>query len=236
MLLNIFFEKIITWYTLSQPQCIFRNAIFKWYTTSKCSSWRYCPQVSIWAHKMFVRQTCTIAWWQICPFVRLFHSCAKCRKQIKRAKQAQSIPSKEFAISKKLPREHTYNPHLQRIATDHSYISQRLEHPTKRRRLPEYLAKHSDTPHVRDNQQWLAPDGVLNYSSSVLNDGLLMLELRDAIHKDDGQRIIQRWKIVMVYFKYANYTNYAKEAFRMLANVYALRTPWLVHCSHGQGL
>ena len=49
------------------------------------------------------------------------------------------------------------NPHLQRIATDHSYISQQLETPTKRRRLPEYPAKHSDTLHVSDKQQQLAP-------------------------------------------------------------------------------
>lgn len=94
------------------------------------------------------------------------------------------------------------NPHLQRIATDHSYISQQLEPLSKRRRLPEYLAKHLDTPHVSDNQQQLAPDGVLNYSSSVLNDGLLMLELRDTIREGDGPWIIRCWKVMIVYFKY----------------------------------
>ena len=147
----------------------------------------------------------------------------------KEQNQAQGIRSKEFATSRKRPREHIDNPHLQRIATDHSYISQQLDPPTKRRRLPEYLAKHSDTPHVSDKQQRLAPDGVLNYSSSVLNDGLLMLELRDAIREGDGPRIIRCWKIMMIYFKYANHVNYAREAFRMLAGVYALGTPRLVH-------
>ena len=142
----------------------------------------------------------------------------------KEQNQAQGIPSKEFATSRKRPREHMDNPHLQRIATDHSYISQQLELPTKRRRLPEYLANHSDTPHASDKQQRLAPDGVLNYSSSVL-----MLELRDAIREGDGPRIIRCWKIMMIYFKYANHANYAREAFRMLAGVYALGTPRLVH-------
>ena len=63
----------------------------------------------------------------------------------------------------------------------------------KKRRLPEYIAKHSDIPHVSVDQQQQAPDGVLNYSSAVLNDGLLMLELRDAIREGDGPRIIQCW-------------------------------------------
>ena len=82
---------------------------------------------------------------------------------------------------------------------------------------------------MSDKQQRLAPDGVLNYSSSVLNDGLLMLELRDAIREGDGPRIIRCWKIMMIYYKYANHVNYTWEAFRMLATVYALGTPRLVH-------
>ena len=35
---------------------------------------------------------------------------------------------------------------------------------------------------VRDS----SPDGVFNYASAVLNDGLLPLELRNAIYEGDG--------------------------------------------------
>ena len=101
--------------------------------------------------------------------------------------------SKQSATSRKRPMEHKDDPHLQRIAADHCYGSQRLEPPKKKRRLPEYIAKHSDIPHVSVDQQQQAPDGVLNYSSAILNDGLLMLELRDAIREGDGPRIIQCW-------------------------------------------
>ena len=101
--------------------------------------------------------------------------------------------SKQSATSRKRPMEHKDDPHLQRIAADHCYGSQRLEPPKKKRRLPEYIAKHSDIPHVSVDQQQQAPDGVLNYSSAVLNDGLLMLELRDDIREGDGPRIIRCW-------------------------------------------
>ena len=137
-------------------------------------------------------------------------------------RQTKSAASKQSATSRKRPVEHTDNPHLQRIAADHCYIS---EPPKKQRRLPGYIAKRSDIPHVSDDQQQKAPDGVLNYSSAILNDGLLMLGLRDAVREGDGPRIIRCWKIMMIYFKHAKHVNYAKEAFRMLANIYALGTP-----------
>ena len=75
--------------------------------------------------------------------------------------------SKQSATSRKRPMEHKDDPHLQRIAADHCYGSQRLEPPKKKRRLPEYIAKHSDIPHVSVDQQPQASDGVLNYSSAV---------------------------------------------------------------------
>lgn len=71
------------------------------------------------------------------------------------------------------------------------------------------------------DQQQQASDGVLNYSSAVLNDGPLMLELRDAIREGDGPWIIPCWKMMMIYFKHAKHVNYAEEVFRMLAMVAA---------------
>ena len=77
---------------------------------------------------------------QICPLL------CKVPKADQKSKSKQKAFLQEFVISRKRPREHMDNPHLQKIATDHSYISQQLEPPTKRSRLPEYLAKHSAHP------------------------------------------------------------------------------------------
>ena len=57
-----------------------------------------------------------------------------------------------------------------------------------------------------------SPDGVFNYASAVLNDGLLLLEFRDAIHEGDGPRIMRCWKFLLLYFRFAGHTKYAQEA------------------------
>lgn len=146
------------------------------------------------------------------------------------AQQTSSVAClQQSVVTRKRPRECMDNPHLQRIAADHCYIGQQLEPPVKQRCVPNFIAKHADVPHASVDQQRLTPDGVLNYSSSVLNGGLLMLEFKDAVREGDGMRIIRCWKIMMIYFKHANHANYAKEAFRMLAYIYALGTPRLVH-------
>ncbi len=72
-------------------------------------------------------------------------------------------------------------------------------------------------PEVHD----IAPDAVFDYSSTVLNDDLLMLEFRDAIHERDGDRILRCWKFLLLYFRFAGRTKYAIEAFNMLTNVNA---------------
>ena len=58
---------------------------------------------------------------------------------------------------------------------------------------------HSPTLAVRRT----APDGVLEHSCAVLNDGLFFLELRDAIHEGDGERLERCWKVMLLYFTYA---------------------------------
>ena len=70
-----------------------------------------------------------------------------------------------------------------------------------------------------------AEDGVYIYASAVLNDGLLLLELKDAIREGDGLRILCCWKVLLLHFHSANHYNYAKEAVRMIATVNALATP-----------
>ena len=69
-----------------------------------------------------------------------------------------------------------------------------------------------------------APDGVLNYASAVLYDGLLLLEFKDTI-RGDGIRILRCWKVLLMYYHNANYTNYASEAFQFIAQATATASP-----------
>ena len=73
------------------------------------------------------------------------------------------------------------------------------------------------------------PDGVFNYASAVLNDGLLLMELRDAIHEGDGERILRCWKFMLPYFFATGHKKYALEAFNLLAHVHATASPRLAH-------
>ena len=71
------------------------------------------------------------------------------------------------------------------------------------------------------------PDGIFGYACAVLNDGLLLLEFRDAIHEGDGERIVRCWKLLMLYFRVAGHTKYALEAFPFLAKVNEVASPRL---------
>ena len=71
----------------------------------------------------------------------------------------------------------------------------------------------------------VATDGVFAYDSAVLNDGLLLLEFKDATREGDRPRTLRCWKALLLYFHTTNHCNYAKETIRMLATVYALAIP-----------
>ena len=71
--------------------------------------------------------------------------------------------------------------------------------------------------------------GVFNYASAVLNDGLMLLEFKDAICEGDGPRIICCWKVFLLYFQYANHKDYRIEAFRLLADINASASPRIAH-------
>ena len=60
-------------------------------------------------------------------------------------------------------------------------------------------------------------DYVFSYACTVLCDGLLLLELRDAIHEGDGPRILRCWKFMLLYYKAYQHHKYALEAFRLMA-------------------
>ena len=78
--------------------------------------------------------------------------------------------------------EHNYAQcHQNRIATEHCYYKQQ-----QKRCLPQWMWCSADKVVISHEVQKASPDGVFNYASAVLNDGLLLLELRDAIHEGDS--------------------------------------------------
>ena len=117
------------------------------------------------------------------------------------------------------------NPHLSRIMAEHTYEGSPQEsHPvqTRIRRLPPWIAsRHQSTQQASADVHEKAPDGVFKYASAVLNDGLLLLELRDAIHEGDGERILRCWRFMLLYFRATGHTKYALEAFNLMAAVKA---------------
>lgn len=63
----------------------------------------------------------------------------------------------------------------------------------------------------------------------MLNDGLLLLELRDAIYEGDGLRIIRCWKFMLLYWRYTGHTKYTHEALQLTCAVQPCASPRIVH-------
>ena len=121
------------------------------------------------------------------------------------------------------------NPHAFRISTEHCYIGLPARQISKRRPLPTWLRAQSSHPQPSHEVMQASPDGVFNYASAVLNDGLLLMEFRDAIHEGDGERILRCWKFMLPYFFATGHTKYALEAFNLLAHVHAAASPRVAH-------
>jgi len=128
-----------------------------------------------------------------------------------------------------------YNPHVQRIEAEHNYtavpLSQRSQASLSEhhRVFPQWLQVVQDEPTATLSIQKKAPDGVLNYASAVLNDGLLLLEVRDAIHEGDGPRLLRCWKLMMMYWRHGGHTKYALETLHLLGAIQATATPRVAH-------
>jgi hypothetical protein len=123
------------------------------------------------------------------------------------------------------------NSHAFRISMEHTYAHGSFERCVplpRKRKLPAWLQSLSDRSQTSQAVRQATPDGVFNYTSAVLSDGLLLLEFRDAIHEGDGQRILRCWKFMLLYFFSSGHKKYALEAFNLLADVYAAE-PRLAH-------
>ena len=124
------------------------------------------------------------------------------------------------------------NPHVARIAAEHNYLSenatslQSIRRGPRKRKLPQWL---SDAPTASHAVKKRSPDGVFNYASAVLNDGLLLLEIRDAIREGDGPRVIRCWKFMLLHWRHAKHTKYSLEALHLLSAVNATATKRIAH-------
>ena len=122
------------------------------------------------------------------------------------------------------------NPHAFRISMEHGYASSLpVRNISRKRSLPMWLRTRSDRPETSQEVMQASPDGIFNYASAGLNDGLLLMEFRDAIHEGDGERILRCWKFMLPYFYATGHTKYALEAFHLLAHVHAAASPRLAH-------
>lgn len=98
----------------------------------------------------------------------------------------------------------TYNnPHALRIAMEHDYCRTATSKLPCARVLPNWLLRHVDEEVASDKVREASSDGVFNYASAVLNDGLMIMNLRDAIHEGDGPRIIRCWKFMLLHWWHA---------------------------------
>ena len=73
------------------------------------------------------------------------------------------------------------------------------------------------------------PDGVFNYLSAILNDGLLLLEFRDSIHFATGPRVTRCWKFMLLYWSYVKHAKYSLEASHLLAAINATAMERIAH-------
>ena len=124
--------------------------------------------------------------------------------------------------------ENAINPHVSRIVSEHNYHREEQKASNSRkskRKLPAWLMKCGDEEMPSIQVRESTTDGVFNYASAVLNDGLLLLELRDAIHEGDGPRIIRSWKFMLLYWWHAGHTKYVHEAIHLICAIEALVTP-----------
>lgn len=118
----------------------------------------------------------------------------------------------------------TEDPHAASVLGEHLFSNMCTQTQQKHRKLPSYFTKSDDKARAPTPVMDVAADGIFNYASAVLNDGLLFFEFKDAIREGDGERVLRCWRILLLYFHAAGHKNYFKEAVHLLALVRAAAT------------
>ena len=126
------------------------------------------------------------------------------------------------------PADNRGNPHYQHVCHEHSYTPFIQPRPN---RLPSTITQVLDQSEATQAIHRVGVDGVYNYASAVLNNGMLLFEFRDAIKEGDGPRILRCWEPTLIYFHHARHHNYTAEAIRLSATVNEPQE--LLHKSHG---
>ena len=82
---------------------------------------------------------------------------------------------------------------------------------------------------VPTNEEDYEADHIYNFHRSFLHMGLLYEDLREAIRYEDGPRVVQHWRVWLLYFLASKRTNYSSEAANLLANLKADFSRWLAY-------
>lgn len=126
--------------------------------------------------------------------------------------------------------EHNYPmTHQRRVASEHHYARKPEKRKPEKRSLPQWLQSSADEVTTPHEVQKTSPDGIFNYASAILNDGLLLMELRDAIHEGDGPRIVRCWKFMLLHWKHAGHKKYAYEVIELISSIKAASSPRIAY-------
>ena len=106
------------------------------------------------------------------------------------------------------------------ISSDQSTVTELRLHQTAERFANQVLSAPTDED-KKDS------DHMYNFHRSFLQMALLYEDLRDAIKHEDGPRILQHWRMWLLYFLASKRTNYRSEAANLLANLKADFSKWL---------
>ncbi|CAG2238574.1 unnamed protein product [Mytilus edulis] len=102
--------------------------------------------------------------------------------------------------------------------------------------LPETNKKQKETKKV-DSNKAETEDHKLNYSCSLLRDGLYDWIREDASKENDGDRLVRMWRLDILKYTQNNHTKYRLLSFRLQAQLLALLPPKLAHqLRHNRGV
>ena len=114
----------------------------------------------------------------------------------------------------------------------HSSVPQEIwmEDDDCRKKILEDIATHIISEHVDLATAFLEPDSdrcgtAYDYACEVLTLGLFIMDFKDAVREGDGDHILLLWKYMMLFFRATGRTNYATEAFTLLAQCNIILPP-----------
>lgn len=76
----------------------------------------------------------------------------------------------------------------------------------------------------------LQADDMYNYQKSLMEMGMLIMNIQDAISEGDGSRVLRCWKFLLLYLKHDNgSTKYSVEVLYMMFQINAILSPRSAH-------